>query len=155
MSLNHCCFIGNLGADPEHRHTQSNTSVCNFRIACNEKWKNQEGEKQERTEWVRVVVWGKLADVCSEYLSKGRQVHVSGRMATREWEDRDGNKRWTTEIVASDVVFLGGGGEGGRDGGNERGGQSGGGGGGGKSSGGYGGGGGSDLPPLDENDIPF
>ncbi len=109
MGLNRCTFIGNLGADPELKHTPSNQSVCNLRLAVNEAWKDKSGQKQERVEWVRVVAWGDLADNCAKYLSKGRQVYVEGKMQTKTY-DKDGQKHYTTDIVASNVVFLGGGG---------------------------------------------
>lgn len=108
--LNRCTFIGNLGAEPELKHTPTNQSVCNLRIAVNETWKDKSGQKQERVEWVRVVAWGDLADNCAKYLSKGRQVYVEGKMQTRTY-DKDGAKHYATDIVASNVVFLGGGGE--------------------------------------------
>lgn len=106
--LNLCQFIGNLGADPESRATQGGQNVTKFRIACSEKWKDRDGNAQERTEWVTVVAWGKLADVCAQYLARGKQVYVQGRMQTRKWQDKDGNDRYSTEIVASEVKFLGG-----------------------------------------------
>ncbi|RDV36542.1 single-stranded DNA-binding protein [Bradymonadaceae bacterium TMQ3] len=106
MSLNKAMIIGNLGSDPEVRYTQSGAAVANFNIATNETWMDKSGAKQERTEWHRVVVFGKQAENCGKYLSKGRQVYVEGRMQTRDWEDRDGNKRSTTEIVAQTVQFL-------------------------------------------------
>ena len=160
-SINKVFLIGNLGADPEVRYTQGGGAVCNFRIATTEVWNSkQSGERQERTEWHRIVVWGKSAEHCGEYLKKGRSCHVEGRLQTRDWEDRDGNKRYTTEIVADRVTFLGGRGEGGGGGG--YGGGGGGGGYGGGGGGGYGGGGGgggggyqSEPPPLGDDDIPF
>lgn len=106
-SLNLCQFIGNLGSDPEVRTTSGGQSVCEFSLACNDSWTDKGGQKQERVEWVRVVAWGKLAELCGRYLRKGRPAYVAGRMATREWQDKEGNKRWTTEIVASQVQFLG------------------------------------------------
>ena len=136
-SVNKVFLIGNLGADPEVRYTSSGSAVANFRIATSEVWNDRNGERQERTEWHRIVVWGKQAEHCGEYLNKGRSVHVEGRIQTREWDDRDGNKRYTTEIVANSVTFLGGRSEGGGGGGGY-----GGGGGGGYGGGGYGGGGG-------------
>ena len=111
--INKAIVIGNLGADPELRHTQSGTAVCNLRIATNETWNDRDGQKQERTEWHSVVVFGKQAENCNQYLQKGRQVYVEGRLQTRDWEDRDGNKRYTTEIVAHSVQFLQGGSSGG------------------------------------------
>lgn len=118
-SVNRVILIGNLGADPEVRYTQGGTAVGNFRIATTNKFKRND-EWQEETEWHRITVWGKMAENCAQYLSKGRQVYVEGRMQTRKWEDRDGNTRYTTEVVANSVVFLGskeGGSGGGRSGG--------------------------------------
>lgn len=150
-SVNRVFLVGNLGADPEVRYTQSGSAVANFRIATSEVWNDKNGERQERTEWHRIVVWGRQAEHCGEYLRKGRSVCVEGRLQTREWEDRDGNKRYTTEVKADNVTFLGG-----------------------RSDGDYGGGGGSrrpssggggsspsrgndwdEPPPLDDSDIPF
>ena len=105
--VNKAILIGNLGADPEARYTQSGSAVTNFRIATSEKWTGKDGQPQERTEWHRIVTFGRLAETCRDYLSKGRQVYVEGRIQTRQWEDRDGNKRWTTEVVAQTVRFLG------------------------------------------------
>jgi len=105
--VNKAILIGNLGADPEARYTQGGAAVTNFRIATSEKWTGKDGQPQERTEWHRIVTFGRLAETCRDYLSKGRQVYVEGRIQTRQWEDRDGNKRWTTEIVAQTVRFLG------------------------------------------------
>jgi single-strand DNA-binding protein len=153
-SLNKVFLIGNLGADPEIRYTPSGTAVANFRIATTDVWNDKQGERQERTEWHRIVVWGKQAEHCAEYLKKGRAVHVEGRLQTREWEDKSNQKRWTTEIVADRVTFLGSRGEGAGAS------ESGGGGyrarGGGSTSGG--GGGAPEMdgpPPMDDNDIPF
>lgn len=106
--LNRWTGIGRLGADPETRHTQSGTAVCNFRIACGEEWKDkQTGEKQERTEWVSLVAWGRLGEICGEYLRKGAQVYVEGKLQTRKWQDRDGNDRYTTEVLLSNMRMLG------------------------------------------------
>lgn len=102
-----CQIIGNVGADPELRHTQASDAVATFRVAVNETWKDKDGAKQERAEWFRVVAWGKLAEVCEQYLKKGRQVHVVGKLRTREWDDKEGNKRYTTELNADAVTFLG------------------------------------------------
>lgn len=113
MSLNKAMIIGNLGADPEIRYTQSGTPVANLRIATNETWMDKNNQRQERTEWHRVVVFGRTAENAGKYLSKGRQVFVEGRIQTKEWDDRDGNKRYTTEIVAQNVTFLSGGSGGG------------------------------------------
>ncbi|MEL7368446.1 MAG: single-stranded DNA-binding protein [Myxococcota bacterium] len=150
-SVNKVFLIGNLGADPEVRYTSSGSAVANFSVATTEVWNDRNGERQERTEWHRIVVWGKQAEHCGEYLRKGRSVHVEGKIQTRSWDDRDGNKRYTTEVVANSVTFLGsrseggggGGGYGGGSGGGYGGGGGGYGGGSGGGSGGYGGGGGS------------
>lgn len=107
--LNSCAFIGNLGADPETRYTQGGDCVCNFRIAVSEKWK-KDGEQHERTEWVRCVAWRKLGEIAAEYLRKGSQVYVCGKLQTRKWQDRDGQDRYTSEIVLRDIVFIGSGG---------------------------------------------
>ena len=112
-SVNRVILIGNLGRDPELRYTQTGQAVTNFSIATNEKWKDKEGQPQERTEWHRIIVWGKPAENCAQYLQKGRSVYIEGRLQTRDWEDREGNKRQTTEVVAQTVQFLGGRGEGG------------------------------------------
>ena len=107
--VNKVILIGNLGKDPEVRFTPSGAAVANFNIATNESWTDKSGQKQERTEWHRIVVWGKLAELCGEYLKKGRQAYVEGRLQTREWNDKEGKKNYTTEIVAQTVQFLGGG----------------------------------------------
>lgn len=109
-SVNKVILVGNLGADPELKHTPSNRAVCNLRIATTETWKDKGGAKQEKTEWHRVTVWGDMADNCAKYLSKGRSVYIEGRLETRSY-DKDGQKHYATDIVASNVVFLGGGGE--------------------------------------------
>lgn len=105
--LNKVLLIGNLGADPEVRFTPGGQAVCNFRIATSDSWTDKQGQKQERTEWHRIVVWGKLAELCGEHLKKGRQCYVEGRLQTREFE-HEGQKKHTTEVIASSVVFLGG-----------------------------------------------
>jgi len=110
-SVNKVILIGNLGADPELRYTPSGTPVATFSLATKEYWTNKEGGKEERTEWHRIVAWGRLGEICGEYLHKGRQVYVEGRIQTRAWEDRDGNKRYTTEIVAQIMQMLGPGGK--------------------------------------------
>lgn len=125
--VNKVILIGNLGADPEVRFTPGGQAVANFRIATSESWVDKNGQKQERTEWHRIVVWGKLAELCGEYLKKGRQCYVEGRLQTREWTDKENRKNYTTEVVANAVTFLGGGG---RDAGDGMGGGGGGGGGG-------------------------
>ncbi|MCE9672381.1 single-stranded DNA-binding protein [Myxococcus stipitatus] len=108
--VNKVILIGNLGADPEVRFTPGGQAVANFRIATSESWTDKNGQKQERTEWHRIVVWGKLAELCGEYLKKGRQCYVEGRLQTREWTDKENRKNYTTEVVANAVTFLGGGG---------------------------------------------
>src|SRR5881392_865611 len=104
--VNKVILVGNLGKDPEVRFTPGGQAVANFTIATNESWTDKQGQKQERTEWHRIVVWGKLAELCGEYLSKGRQCFVEGRLQTREWTDKEGKKNYTTEVVANHVVFL-------------------------------------------------
>lgn len=117
MSLNKVMLIGRLGQDPELRYTQSGAAVTSFNLATNETWNDSAGKKQEKTEWHRIVVWGKQAENCAKYLKKGRQAYVEGRLATREYEDRNGAKRSVTEITAQTVQFIDGGGSGnsGRD----------------------------------------
>lgn len=106
--LNKVQCIGNLGADPEVRFTQGGQAVANFRMAVSESWKDKAGQKQERTEWMRIVVWGKLAELCGEHLKKGRQAYVEGKLQTREFTDKENRKQYVTEVVASSVLFLGG-----------------------------------------------
>jgi len=109
--LNKVLLIGNLGQDPELRYTQKGQAVLNMRIATNESWFNRDSnERQERTEWHTVIMWGKRAEALNKVLSKGKQLYIEGRLQTRQWEDKDGNKRSTTEIVANEVLFLGSGG---------------------------------------------
>jgi len=105
--VNKAILVGNLGRDPELRQTPSGQSVCNFTLATSESWMDRNGERVERTEWHRIVAWGKTGELCAQYLSKGRTVYVEGRIQTREWEDKDGNKRYTTEINAQTVNFIG------------------------------------------------
>ena len=100
-------LIGNLGANPDVRHLPSGTSVANFNLATADRFKDREGEWQERTEWHRIVAFGRLAEVCGEYLTKGRQVYIEGRLQTRSWEDKEGQTRYTTEIVAREMKMLG------------------------------------------------
>lgn len=107
-NVNKVILIGNLGQDPEIRVTGTGQKVANFSIATAERWTDKAGQKQERTEWHRIVVWGPQADSCATYLTKGKQVYIEGRLQTRQWDDKDGNKRYTTEIVAQRVQFLGG-----------------------------------------------
>jgi len=145
MSVNKVILVGNLGKDPEVRYTQTGSAVANFSIATSEQWNDRDGKKQERTEWHNIVVWGKTAEHCGQYLSKGRQVFIEGSIRTRSYDDKSGNKRYITEIVAQRVQFLGGGGgtrmpQGGMDAGGVDD----------MAMGGMGGG----LPPSDD-DIPF
>lgn len=105
--LNKVILIGNLGRDPEVRYTPGGLAVANFSMATSETWTNKEGEKETRTEWHRIVAFGKLGEICGEYLSKGKQVYIEGRIQTREWEDKEGNKRYTTEIIALQMLMLG------------------------------------------------
>ena len=107
MSVNKVILIGRLGADPEIRYTADGQPVANFRIATSERWTDKNGQRQERTEWHRIVAFGKLAEICSNYLSKGRQVYIEGRLQTRSYEDREGIKRFVTEIVAQNMQMLG------------------------------------------------
>ena len=105
--VNKVILVGNLGRDPEVRYTKSGQAVASFSIATSEKWTGKDGNKEEKTEWHRIVAWGKLGEICGEYLSKGKQVYLEGRLQTREWEDNNGNKKQTTEIVASNMTMLG------------------------------------------------
>ena len=107
-SVNKVILIGNLGADPETRTMPSGDMVANFNIATSERWTGKDGTKEEKTEWHRIVAFRKLAEICGEYLFKGKQVYIEGRLQTRKWEDRDGNMRYTTEVVAGQMVMLGG-----------------------------------------------
>jgi single-strand DNA-binding protein len=108
MSVNKVILLGRLGQDPELKYTPSGAAVCNFSVATSESWTDKNsGQKNEKTEWHRVVVWGKLAELCNQYLSKGRQAFIEGKLQTRAWDDKDGNKRYTTEISASTVQFIG------------------------------------------------
>lgn len=153
-SVNKVILIGNLGKDPELKHTSSGTAVASITVATNERFKDKSGEWQDKTEWHNVVLWQRLAEIASEYLKKGRSVYIEGRLQTRSWEDKQGQKRYTTEIVASDLVLLGGGRS-----------EDGGGSGGGRSSRGSdfdqsGGGGDFDTAParateITDDDIPF
>jgi single-strand DNA-binding protein len=105
-SVNKVILVGNLGSDPELRFLPSGSAVANFSIATNEKWRDKDGNKQERVEWHRIVVWNTLAEICTQYLHKGSSVYIEGKLQTREWEDKDGNKRWTTQVVGWSVQFL-------------------------------------------------
>lgn len=108
--VNKVIIVGRLGSEPEVKTVSGGNTVARLSVATSENWTDREGQKQERTEWHRVVVWGKLAELCGKYLSKGRQVYVEGRLQTRSWEDPQGQKRYTTEVVANTVQFLGAGG---------------------------------------------
>jgi single-strand DNA-binding protein len=107
--LNKVMIIGNLGADPEMRYTANGNAVTTFNVATSRRFTDSSGERREETEWFRVVTWSRLAETCAQYLTKGRQVYVEGRMQTRSWEGQDGQKRYTTELIAETVTFLGGG----------------------------------------------
>lgn len=141
--VNKVIIIGNLGRDPELRYTSNSNPVCQLNVATTRGYTKSNNERVEETEWHRIVVWGKTAEHCSRYLAKGRQVYVEGRLQTRSYDDKDGIKRYSTEIVAETVQFLGGRGEGGGGGG-------GGGGGMGRGDGGGGGGGGGGGPRGDD-----
>ncbi len=147
--VNKVIIVGNLGQDPETRYMPSGSAVTNFTVATNESWKDkQTGEQKERTEWHRVSMFNRLAEVAAEYLRKGSQVYIEGKLRTRKWQGKDGNDRYTTEIIADEMQMLGGRGGGGF----------GGGGGGSQGDGGQGGGG--NAPPQPgpddfDDDIPF
>ena len=152
-SVNKVILVGNLGRDAELRYTPGGAAVATLNLATTEVWNDKQGQKQEKTEWHRIVVWGKQAESLQEYLTKGKQIYVEGRLQTRQWDDKDGNKKYTTEIKADRITLLGGGGGGGRGGGGggafDRGGDRG---------GSHAGGGGADEPPMEpitDDDIPF
>ncbi len=107
-SVNKCIFIGNLGRDPEIRYMPSGDAMANFSIACTDTFKDKSGQKQERTEWVRIVMFGKQAEIAGEYLKKGSSVYIEGRMQTRKWQNKEGQDQYTTEIVADRMQMLGG-----------------------------------------------
>jgi single-strand DNA-binding protein len=136
--VNKVILIGNLGADPEVKFLSNGTTVANFRMATSENRLNKAGEKTTITEWHRIVAFGRLAEICKEYLNKGKQVYVEGKIRTRSWEDKDGNKRFTTEIVANQMQMLGtSGGSGGASGpGREEGID-------------------QETPPIADDDVPF
>lgn len=132
-------LIGNLGDDPTVRYTQSGAPVASFRVATTERWKGQDGQMQEQTEWHNIVAWKRLAEICGEYLTKGSRVYIEGKLQTRKWEDQDGNARYTTEVVAREMKMLSARSEGG---------------------GGYGGvqghgGSGQEPPPMGDDSVPF
>lgn len=132
--INKIILVGNLTVDPEVRFTENGHAVSKFRIATNERWRDGQGQLRERAEFHNVVVWGKQAESCGQYLAKGRQVFVEGRIQTRNYDDKDGNKRYVTEIVAHNVRFLGGGNSGASRSADPE---------------------GYTPPPPDEDDIPF
>lgn len=115
MSLNRAQLIGNLTKDPEMRQTPSGTSVASFTVATNHSWRDQSGQKQERAEFHNIVAWGKLAEICQQYLRKGKKIFIEGRIQTRDWEGEDGIKRYKTEIIADNMIMLGGAGNDGMD----------------------------------------
>ena len=115
MSLNKAMLIGNLGKDPELRFTPSGRAVARFPVATSEQWTDANGQRQDRTEWHNIVVWGKQAETCGQYLAKGRQVFVEGSIRTRQYDDKEGNKRYITEVIGQRIQFLGGRGGGGGD----------------------------------------
>jgi len=163
-SVNKVILLGNLGRDPETRYTTGGDAVTNLSIATSEQWKDKSGEKQERTEWHRVVLFGRQAEIAGEYLKKGRSVYIEGRLQTRKYTDKDGVEKYSTEIVADRMQLIGsgrdaGGGGGGGDADFERGGGGGGsqrrGGGGGSSGGGAPGGAGRKTADDFDDDIPF
>jgi len=143
-SVNKVILVGNLGRDSELRYTPGGSPVATLNLATTEVWNDKGGQRQEKTEWHRVVLWGKTAESLNEYLTKGKQIYIEGRLQTRQWDDKDGNKRYTTEIKADRVTLLGGGSGGGRGGSTDRGGS--------QMAGG------GDEPPMEpitEDDIPF
>src|SRR5689334_5938936 len=111
MSVNRAILVGRLGRDPETRYTSAGQAVCNFTLATDETYKDRNGERQKRTEWHRIVVWGKQAEIAQQYLHKGSLIFVEGRIQTRQWDDREGQKRTSVEIVANNFRMLGGRGE--------------------------------------------
>lgn len=146
--VNKAIIVGNLGRDPEMRATQSGTQVANFTVATSRAYNNASGERQEETEWHRVVAFGRLAEICGQYLHKGKQVYIEGRIQTRSWEDKEsGQKRYTTEIVANEMQMLGRAGEGGGGGGFS--------GGGGKEMAAPAGGPAPASAPSEDDDLPF
>lgn len=146
--VNKVILVGHLGKDPEMRYAASGLAIANFSLATSENRKDKEGNKETKTEWHRIVAFGKLAEICGEYLNKGKQIYIEGRIQTNKWEDKEGNTRYTTEIIANTMQMLGSKGD---NGGGSYAGS--GGGGGGESSGG--GGGQEQPPPPDLDDIPF
>lgn len=111
-SLNKACLLGNVGKDTELRYTNNGKAVASFSLATSESWRDQSGTMQERTTWHNVVAWDKLAEICNQYVKKGKQVYLEGRIQNRSYDDKDGNKRYISEIVATDLILLGGTGSG-------------------------------------------
>ena len=144
-SVNKVILVGNLGRDAELRYTPGGAAVATINMATTEVWNDKGGQKQEKTEWHRVVLWGKSAESLTEYLTKGKQIYVEGRLQTRQWDDKDGNKRYTTEIRGDKIVLLGGGGRSGGGAPMDRGGDIGGG----------HAGPAEPTEPLSDDDIPF
>ena len=107
-SLNKAILIGRLGKDPESKFTQGGVAISKFSIATDEEWKDRNGEKQKKTEWHNVVAWRRLAEICNQFLVKGKQVYVEGRIETKKWEDKEGKDRWTTQIAADKMIMLSG-----------------------------------------------
>ena len=157
--LNKVMLIGNLGADPEIRYTAGGAAVANVRLATADSWRDKDsGETQERTEWHRVVFFGRLAEIVEQYVKKGSQIYIEGRLQTRKWQDKEGNEKLSTEIVASEMQMLGsrGGSSGGSSGGGGAGGERSGGGGSGASDRSDSATSGQTEPPMDfDDDIPF
>jgi single-strand DNA-binding protein len=149
-SVNKVILVGNLGRDAELRYTPGGAAVATLNMATTEVWNDKQGQRQEKTEWHRVVLWGKSAESLAEYLTKGKQIYVEGRLQTRQWDDKDGNKRYTTEIRGDRVVLLGGGGGRGAGGGSYGGGASRG-----DDLGGHAPGPDAGDQPLTDDDIPF
>jgi len=116
-SVNKVILVGNLGRDPELRYTKNGSAVANFTLATSDNFTTKDGQREERTEWHRIVAWGKTAELCTQYLAKGRTVYIEGQLRTREWEDKEGGKRQTTEVHAQTVQFIGPRGSGGGRGG--------------------------------------
>ena len=145
-SVNKVILVGNLGRDAELRYTPGGAAVATLNLATTEVWNDKGGQRQEKTEWHRIVLWGKQAESLQEYLVKGKQIYVEGRLQTRQWDDKDGNKRYTTEIKADRITLLGGGGGGGRGASMERGGG---------ASMPHAGGDEPPIEPITDDDIPF
>jgi single-strand DNA-binding protein len=142
-SVNKVILVGNLGRDAELRYTPGGAAVATLNLATTEVWNDKNQQRQEKTEWHRIVLWGKQAESLQEYLTKGKQIFVEGRLQTRQWDDKDGNKRYTTEIKADRITLLGGGSGGGRGGGGMERGAS------------HGGGDEPPMEPITDDDIPF